>query len=754
MTLRKMTGAMIGQTRSWLRAKSVLVPEDWLEACVEWIKEENQGNNIVQSRINDLVFEQWLLADLHELGTRCLPNGLAEVAKYQLSGTYALQIDSMVDVGKSFYSQLQKVQGNTNSNAEVSAETSDQKPWEPKPSQMMMLNLTDGTNNIKGMEYKPLTCINNNLQPGTKVIVSGSVLCRRGVLFLTNNNLQVLGGEVDTLMEENTKVKLLQDALDSSMHNAGSVHRQEFSDTDIKPSQSSVRNSTLAPNNRGGSASMNRNPAMPGGNSRPSSSIKPLVEDAVLDEWDMEDLPMDEMMDELDGMDMPQPGHRNNNTNRVVSSNGTNTQSATAANSRNNNLSTARNVQQNKNTSAQSYRGSYTNGGLKQEQNGQSKYNENVSLRNLISDSRADRRPSPEEAPNRKRQKLSDSSSACVKEASMPSNYDSMFNDDFEDDFDDFDDVPSSVIVNRSASNSKVISKPMVKNEPDTFEISVGENAGEKVKKLLSPLELNTQNSQERLVGRGMGKSVKKPLFSTSSKASIDDNVVNVPVKLESPSLVSIVCPSAVVNRRVSGGQVTLDKFVRTPPSRRMDNGSPIGQNGNAAKNCDGQKKLTDFPLVKTSYGIDAEPFTYLSIVKKQLTPQDSVTFKVKAYISTLIGRLDSSGGKEWTLACKINDGSDSLDVDLSSGVLTSLIGFSAPDSMVMKKRSKHDPSIKDVLVEGLQQCQQKLIELLCIMEIRVTPSKSRPEVVALHQMTPGRINALRTRVTQSLDNK
>ncbi|XP_069123332.1 recQ-mediated genome instability protein 1-like [Argopecten irradians] len=736
-----MTGAIIGQTRAWLRSRSVLVPDDWLEACVEWIKEENQGNSIIQSRINELVFEQWLLADLHELGTHCLPNGLTEATKYQLSGSYALQIDSMVDVGKSFYSQLQKIQGTENANAAVSAEASDQKPWEPKPSQMMMLNLTDGTNNIKGMEYKPMSCLGPKLQPGTKVIVSGSVMCRRGVLFLTNNNLRVMGGEVDTLIEENTKVKVLQEALDSSMQNTGNTHRQEYRDTDIKPSQMSGRNTAIPRNNQGGSVNRHQ----PGsGNARSGPGNKAPVNDSVLDDWDMEDLAMDDdMMDELDNIEMSQPGNQNGSYNMANNVTVTNGQSSTTANYKNNNMSS---LPKNRNLSVHS--GSYTTAGTKEEQVSQPRYNENMTLRNVISESRSGRRNSSDEMPNSKRQKLSSSASAGVQENSA-SNYDSVFNDEFEDDFDDdFVAVtPSKLGGNKTAKNTNVIPKSTVKAESNQYRSSFGENSGEIVQNLLSPLEINSGNRNKSSVDKGAGTSGKKPLFTNSSGstlASYNNSAINTVVKVEPASPVS----------RVGGGQASIDNFVRTPPTGQRNSKSPTGQNGNSTKNGDGQKKLTDFTLVKPCNGIDAEPFTYLSIAKKQLTPLDSVTFKVKAYISTLIGRLDSSGGKEWKLACKINDGSDTLDVDLSSGVLTSLIGFSAPDSMVMKKRAKHDPSIKDVLIEGIQQCQQKLIELLCIMEIRVMPSKPRPEVIALHEMTPGRIDALRTRVTHSLDNK
>ena len=42
--------------------------------------------------IGELVYEQWLIADLTELECSCLPQGLADHKKYQLTGTYSLQV--------------------------------------------------------------------------------------------------------------------------------------------------------------------------------------------------------------------------------------------------------------------------------------------------------------------------------------------------------------------------------------------------------------------------------------------------------------------------------------------------------------------------------------------------------------------------------------------------------------------------------------------------------------------------------------
>ena len=42
------------------------------------------------------VWEQWLLCDLHELGTSCFPQKLAEQSKVQLNGVYNLQVKALL----------------------------------------------------------------------------------------------------------------------------------------------------------------------------------------------------------------------------------------------------------------------------------------------------------------------------------------------------------------------------------------------------------------------------------------------------------------------------------------------------------------------------------------------------------------------------------------------------------------------------------------------------------------------------------
>ncbi|NWT50655.1 RMI1 protein, partial [Erythrocercus mccallii] len=205
------TSSIVARVETWLSSTwHVKVPLTWLEACINWIQEENSGSNLSQAQINKQVFEQWLLTDLRDLEYPILPNCILDTPKGELSGCYSIQIDSLVDVSQPAYSQLQKLRGKSTVNEEVTASTQAfQKPWEAKPTRMLMLQLTDGIHQIQGMEYQPVPVLCSNLPPGTKITVQGNIAYRLGVLLLKPENVKLLGGEVDVLLEDYCQERVL-----------------------------------------------------------------------------------------------------------------------------------------------------------------------------------------------------------------------------------------------------------------------------------------------------------------------------------------------------------------------------------------------------------------------------------------------------------------------------------------------------------------------------------------------------------------
>ena len=71
----------------------------------------------------------------------------------------------MVDVGCAAYGQLQKMKGQ-----EIdSADGADKKTFEPKPTRLLHLTLTDGVSEVMAMEYMPIPQLKINTTPGAKV---------------------------------------------------------------------------------------------------------------------------------------------------------------------------------------------------------------------------------------------------------------------------------------------------------------------------------------------------------------------------------------------------------------------------------------------------------------------------------------------------------------------------------------------------------------------------------------------------------
>lgn len=72
-------------------------------------------------------------------------------------------------MGQSAYSQLQEIYKQVNENVEIGATLP--QAWEPRPTRMLQLTLCDGIQNIKGVEYRPIRSLNEQLLPGCKVSV-------------------------------------------------------------------------------------------------------------------------------------------------------------------------------------------------------------------------------------------------------------------------------------------------------------------------------------------------------------------------------------------------------------------------------------------------------------------------------------------------------------------------------------------------------------------------------------------------------
>ncbi|XP_043255752.1 recQ-mediated genome instability protein 1-like isoform X3 [Colletes gigas] len=120
----------------------------------------------------------------------------------------------MYDIATSKYKQLQQIRNIHISEAD---EEEKQNKFEPPKKRMIQLRLTDGLQDVIGIEYNYIPRLNFLLQdtllPGYKIMIIGPVKCRKGVLLLEDGKLKGIGGEVDSLLIPNALENVLARAL-------------------------------------------------------------------------------------------------------------------------------------------------------------------------------------------------------------------------------------------------------------------------------------------------------------------------------------------------------------------------------------------------------------------------------------------------------------------------------------------------------------------------------------------------------------
>ncbi|KAK3770842.1 hypothetical protein RRG08_036442 [Elysia crispata] len=658
-----------GVVQAWLlNSYNIKVSPEWLSACLEWIAQENGDEMESENVVKQQVFEQWLTSDLAEIGEPSLPVAAMSCNKIELISNYALQIISIVDVGFPLYGQQQKMMGRENVNAEVSADKPFQPAWEPKQSRMLLLTLTDGHSEIKAMEYQPIRSLHSHLPSGTKCILSGTVLCRRGMVLLTEEHIHLLGGEVDTLTEINTPLNVLQQTMQKSREDDGKHAKQEFTGKfitrcpnkklDFQKKTSMIKTESM------GSRFQHPNQMQTISHFKTMSEMKPKISSS---------------------------GKVKAETIKVE-------QSGSSYGFESRNQQEAEEWEDDINYSELLERDIEFGDGIEAHQNnirttdgnGRNRCNKSSGISNAsISGMGCD--------PNRAN--ITDMGISEILTEKPLSNQEviSIFDDDKDMEFDVFDNSPTSW-------------------RPDFLKTSLKKNnCNDQLPCKASP---SVNKPSEQIVGKMRAKP---------KNSSQDANVC-------SPQIFNQGCDTSVIGN--SGDK----KFS---PSAAMESSNlSLLPNPHTLEKSDAiateAKKGQDLPKAViqpfkpvSNTDLVFDDYGHLS----DLQSSNSGPIKVKVSILTLIEKLCSNNGSHWSLACRVSDGATSLDVDISNRVLTTLIGFSAEDSIAMRQRFKSEPDVKEVFAEGLSQCQSKLISGRggCVLELEPAshnPKGERPVIV------------------------
>ncbi|XP_029916645.1 recQ-mediated genome instability protein 1 [Myripristis murdjan] len=732
-------------TQAWLQSSwHVQVPFAWLEACVQWLQEEGGGaGRLTQQHINQQVLDQWLLTDLRDLDHAVLPEGLSQAHKTELSGTFCVQVDSLLDISQPAYGQLQKWRGTDCTNEEVSAVTqTTQRPWEAKPNRMLLLQVTDGVQSLEAMEYQPIPALSTALRPGVKLQLQGQIVCRLGMLLLGPANVKVLGGEVEDLVNRNSQGKVLcrtlglpeeeqqdgeegppalpegnqeaenlevddeellasleaQEEVERGRWGAhlesgygtfseASTHSSRGSSVRSHASTASSRSEASTPSYR--SASVQRHRRLEDSDLvapvSSTCSTPPDVTDYNMADEDFPDEDFDDLpLDELDSIIFHE------NTNITPQSD-----SSHRSRPQTDNRTAANPSSFDRATKPQTDR-------CDREPRQQTL---NDSGSRLGSDNSRFARPD-----KHKGQLAAVTSNPYLPSASSSSHDGGQFLTDDETVFLD-EDMDSCFIT----------------------EIETGQ-AG---------LESTHSTTQEMAQVSGSGRQERfenvneRPQGLCQSRLGIDRAAIKTE-SADSKYRLSSQSPKGITDIISMKTTPTFASAHSTTQGRSYTS-SAINVDG-VSVGKDPQCDSSTVPALT----LTSLPFTYLRLLQERISKQHLHTaeIRVKAFIVTLLGKLTSSNGV-WRVCATISDGSGYLDVELSDEVLTGLLGFSVAEKAVLKR----DPARRGELDTGMKRCQEALVDMCCVMAIVVEPQGRRAVVTKAEPVTEKVLQALEQRV-------
>ncbi|XP_035494712.2 recQ-mediated genome instability protein 1 [Scophthalmus maximus] len=688
--------AVVRATQAWLQASwHIQVPFAWLEACVDWLQEDAGGaGRLSQQQINQQALDQWLLTDLRDLDYPVLPEGLAAVQKTQLRGTFCVQVDSLLDISQPAYSQLQKWRGTDCGNDEVNAVTqTTQRPWEARPTRMLLLQVTDGVQSLEAMEYQPIPALSSALRPGAKLQLQGQMVCRLGMLLLGPSNIKILGGEVEDLVDRNNQGRMLCRTL--GLPEEQQQQQQEQDEAPPAPQR-----------------------------------VNHEVEDLELD--DAELLASLEAQEEVIQVgSVRDSGYGTRSETSTQSSRSSSVRSfVSAASSRSE-------------ASIHSYRS-----GLTQSSRGGSIQRHRLEREDSdpFDILPSDHEFQPEVQPH-----------GVAEEDFPDEDFDDLPLDELDSEiFQETTNVTAqSDIRHRSTSpdNSRTTGNPnsldsTTKLQTAQFERHISNGSGSR---------LGSGNSRSIMQKRDYEGFSKGEFVRNDDNDFMDEDMDCFLEEVETHGVQTQRTggqnhlpvqqgPGRDGDNATKAGSSGYSHTLTSNSSRSVRDRFPVNtelafkssrstppRQISITPDRLSAKKEPQSDSTGPALTLTSPPFTYLCLLEDlKTTPQPYTTeIRVKAFIVTLLGKLSSSN-KVWSISATISDGTGYLDAELSDEVLTGLLGF----SVVEKASLKRDPARRGELDVGMRRCQEELVDMCCVMTIVVGPQGRKPVVTMAEQVS------------------
>uniref|UniRef100_A0A915BSN0 RecQ mediated genome instability protein 1-like N-terminal helical domain-containing protein n=3 Tax=Parascaris univalens TaxID=6257 RepID=A0A915BSN0_PARUN len=194
---------------SFFAHRHIILNDEWFDEVLKYLRNElNSSKNETTASLCDQVFEQWLFSDLCS-STRPVLRLPPYSKKIVLKDRCTLQVDWIVDISRSAYSQFRLLREHFTDNSGFDCDAVDDNHSERKSSQFLVMEVTDGQRKLRAISIGDIAGLSVNSTPGTKIHLIADVVCRRNILTLTPFNTQILGGDVDTLVDRNTPVDII-----------------------------------------------------------------------------------------------------------------------------------------------------------------------------------------------------------------------------------------------------------------------------------------------------------------------------------------------------------------------------------------------------------------------------------------------------------------------------------------------------------------------------------------------------------------
>lgn len=689
--------SVINEVKVWLNSHNVRVSLDWVEACVEFLNQEFQipvESGSLQ-RLKNSVYEQWLSADLEEIGVQCLPPDLSAAQKTTLHGSYALQINGIRDIGKSAYSQLKQLDGAANENAEVSATPKPSMPeWEAKPTRMLMMNLTDGINCVQGMEYKPTPCLSVDLPVGVKVVIQGPIDCRFGVLLLTAEKIRVLGGGVEALVERYSKEAVLREVLqlqnesDGATIQNGHAENPQFAGPRSENNVSQNMRSTPVqhPVRPQTSNATYHSSANPGSSSVPLSHPQ---ENNGRTNCNLEGFT------DIENIDFDNFG--NEDDDAFISSidydalEKIEKESFSSALPKNDDFDVSEDEEV---------------------------YQEIMALQENV-DAKKSTKALPEQ---------SKMSSSAFNKLTSPNLFLPSVKVQKSD-----QNHSSSVNQMYTPTTSRVEKWMPSSNESTSHATRISSSSVMPPKSSSSPSVIPQKSSPS---ASGFSPSVNQKMSFTSSVSS-SFNKQSVPTSSEYISSNSSASSSTRLSKSSTSESSVSLKTSFTPSIVSSINKQSVPVSS-AVSSANSPTPTRSSASVSTSINqqtsspgsAEDKPYSNLASVLQNKNSSSEFTVIIKARIGTTLSRLECSSTSGWQLTVKLHDGTETVEAMFHDKVLEEFIGIPAKDMVSLQTQARSNVEIKNKIMVAVTNCKKKLRSLNCPMEIKFSPQLPKPCVI------------------------